>query len=169
MKCDYKNCKHYHMNLSGGWVHCCLLKPNYTMDFPYCEGKYGGVCLKFEPKTEKEMKTTLSIEESARLIELGVDAKLASEVIIGCDDNNKAYREYKFSLTDILSILPKEIESEGEKEDLNIVMDNWGALVGYPKFHKKYGCAFTAPELIDALYQLAIYCLENNHIKTEKK
>ena len=118
------------------------------------------------------MKTTLTIEESARLIELGVDAKLASHKESNfyngiTSDEFKVY--YLFTLTDLFSILPKEIEIEGEKEDLNIVMDNYGALVGYPKFHEKHGCAFVAPELIDALYQLLIWAIDHNYVKTEKK
>ena len=125
------------------------------------------------------MKTTLTVEESARLIELGVDPKMASTTCINFNGtyayvsgeesetvrdcvNGQYYTEECscFTLADILSILPKEIEIEGEKEDLNIVMGNFGALVGYPKFHEKHGCAFVAPELIDALNQLLIWCLE---------
>ena len=125
------------------------------------------------------MKTALTIEESQRLIELGVDPKMASTTCINFNGtyayvsgeesetvrdcvNGQYYTEECscFTLADILSILPKEIEIEGEKEDLNIVMDNFGALVGYPKFHEKHGCAFVAPELIDALNQLLIWCLE---------
>ena len=125
------------------------------------------------------MKTILTVEESARLIQLGVDPKMASlkkfvnihpEVLKGNAEYAKPWGWFpKFRLEDIMSILPKEIEIEGEKEDLNIVMDNFGALVGYPKFHEKHGCAFVNPELIDALNKLAIWCLEYGHLKTEKK
>ena len=123
-----------------------------------------------EKMEERRIKTTLTVEESARLIELGVDPKMASmkgfvpllpEVLKGNAEYAKPWGWFpKFRLEDILSILPKEIEIEGEKEDLNIVMDNFGALVGYPKFHEKHGCAFVAPELIDALNQLLIWYLE---------
>ncbi|MBD5419112.1 MAG: hypothetical protein HDR48_03630 [Bacteroides sp.] len=124
------------------------------------------------------MKTTLTIEESQRLIELGVDPKMASlkkfvnihpEVLKGNAEYAKPWGWFpKFRLEDIMSILPKEIEIEGEKEDLNIVMDNFGALVGYPKFHEKHGCAFVNPELIDALYSLLIWCQENKIIKLKE-
>ena len=50
------------------------------------------------------MKTELTIEESARLIELGVDAKLATRSLIT--------NERRFKLEDLFSILPKEIEQE---------------------------------------------------------
>ncbi len=42
-------------------------------------------------------------------------------------------------------------------------MNDNGALVGYPKFHEKHGCAFTATELIDALNQLLIWYINNGH------
>ena len=119
------------------------------------------------------MKTQLTIEESARLIELGVDEMLASEERISSSTNNRGWGGTTimgrsiYTLTDILSILPKEIEIDGEQEDLNIVMDNSNALVGYPKFHEKHGCAFISPELIDALNKLLFWCLKNGHLKTE--
>lgn len=122
------------------------------------------------------MKTELTIKESAKLIELGVDANLASSEYIG---RSKTYSNGTFAdtdsigpiftLTDILSILPKEIELGDRTENLNIVMDNCGALVGYPLIHKTHGAAFVKTELIDSLYQLLIWCLENGHLKTEKK
>ena len=123
-------------------------------------------------QTERKMKQKLTIEESAKLIKLGAEAKLASRHTLGVQIPTgipNIYRKEEdskpiFTLTDLLSILPKEIEIEGEKEDLNIVMDNWGALVGYPKFHEKHGCAFVSPELIDALYQLLIWCINKHHI-----
>ena len=125
------------------------------------------------------MKTELSLEQSAKLIELGVDAKLASlkeyvdihpEVLKGNAEYAKPWGWMpKFTLADILAILPKEIEIEGEKEDLNIVMDNRGTLVGYPKFHKKHGCAFVSPELIDALFHLLFWVIENNVINSNQQ
>ena len=118
------------------------------------------------------MKTTLTIEESARLIELGVDAKLASETIIGCDDNNKAYRRYRFSLTDILSILPKEIDynvldilATGFDPKTGDIKKGWTASYITEQGIVAFGeeSILSAPELIDALNQLLIWCL------TEKK
>ena len=120
------------------------------------------------------MKTVLTPEESQRLIALGVDPKLASnEQYVESDkilNGIELPPELKpcFNLTDILSILPKEIEIDGKKENLNIVMDNYGALVGYPEFHEKHGCAFVVPELIDALYQLLIWVIASGHLKIEK-
>ena len=139
------------------------------------------------------MKTKLTVEESAKLIELGVDPKLASMVSWKQTEDwarksvlpNKEHLTLKpfrpmvmgferfevkdvFTRADILNILPKEIEIEGEKEVLNIVMDNYGALVGYPKFHEKHGCAFVNPELINSLNMLLVWCLENKIIKLKE-
>ena len=134
------------------------------------------------------MKTTLTIEESARLIELGVDAKLASlkefvdihpEVLKGNAEYAKPWGWMpKFRLEDILSILPKEIDgnilvinaTEFNKETEKLE-EGWTAFYVNCKYDVAFGeeSIFSAPELIDALNQLAIWCLENNHIKTEKK
>ena len=133
------------------------------------------------------MKTQLTIEESARLIELGVDASLASKCQVQHEsDFEVEYRivphdefcyemaslnpQPMFDLADLLSILPKEIEDNAGRHlplafSWDIILCQWNA---------HYTCATplnicAAPELIDSLYQLAIWCLENNHIKTEKK
>lgn len=73
------------------------------------------------------MKTTLTIEESARLIELGIDPKLASkwEIVDATDENDPNsfldYEEYPiFDLSDILSILPKEIKEGTPANDMTI-------------------------------------------------
>ncbi|MDE7402772.1 MAG: hypothetical protein K2M87_05110 [Muribaculaceae bacterium] len=108
------------------------------------------------------MKTTLTIEESARLISLGVNPKMASEETFILDK--------VFTLTDILSILPKEIDGyhlsiEATSQGYEVSYMLWDC--GDEAYH--FMGATERPELIDALNQLAIYCLENNHIKTEKK
>ena len=113
------------------------------------------------------MKTKLSIEESALLIELGVDAKLAS----GWDYEA---RTELFTLTDIISILPKEIDGYM----LNISTSEsewWVAYELTDNCDEWYSCVrdvigtFGAPELIDALNQLLIWAIEHQYVKTEKK
>ena len=132
------------------------------------------------------MKTLLTIEESAKLIELGVDPKMASKKedaqsyydwCCGREPNPDDIKPI-FDLSDLLSILPKEIEDS----NLNIISTQVdiknhkkvsGWMVTYVDSYNDLAfgdeSVFQAPELIDALNQLAIYCLENNHIKTEKK
>lgn len=143
-----------------------------------------------------EMKTTLTVEESARLIELGVDPKMAKGV---CLDFNGTYAyisgeetktvvdwvnmEYYteqpvvFTLADILSILPKEIEDSNldiisTQVDIKNHKKISGWLVTYIDSHNDLAFGdesiFQAPELIDALYQLLIWCLEDKIIKLKE-
>ncbi|MDE7464981.1 MAG: hypothetical protein K2M59_03780 [Muribaculaceae bacterium] len=117
------------------------------------------------------MKTELTIEESARLIELGVDAKLASKC-----QNTKTSENPVFDLSDLLSILPKEITTSETIMGDDFTSDieiNWYSNV------RLWKCGYTclplpvdvgcAPELIDALYQLLIWAIEQGYLKTEKK
>ena len=122
------------------------------------------------------MKTTLTVEESARLIELGVDAKLASYEQYKDTGRNRCGIELTpelrpvFTLTDILSILPKDIDGNDGKHfplafNWDIILCRWNA---------HYTCATplnigAAPELIDALNQLLIWIIEQGHLKTEEK
>ncbi len=123
------------------------------------------------------MKTELTPEESARLIELGVDPNLASgnrytisetkeycgysrEIIVidGYLDDYLSQEQF-FTLTDILAILPKEIDCFSS---LEIGTDNGEWYAEYDALNHKGSCVF-APELIDALYQLLIWCINNGH------
>lgn len=126
------------------------------------------------------MKTTLSIEESERLIELGVDPKLASRWVKYSErifDKNPQPNPI-FSLTNILSILPKEImtsETLMGDDFISELQINWDCN------RKLWRCAYLvlphpvevgiAPELIDALNQLLIWCLTEKKINlnTDKK
>ena len=113
------------------------------------------------------MKKTLTIEESARLIEPGVDAKLASESEIYDEPCHRSYMAV-FTLADLLSILPKEIEVD--KVKLSLVMewqcDKWYAC--YMGRGRMVGDC-SAPELIDALNQLLFCTIEQGYLKTENK
>ncbi len=110
------------------------------------------------------MKTELTIEQSAHLIELGVDPKLASKEII----ENVYQAEYNeprprvFKLTDILAIMPKQIPypKPNRLQILYPFTKVGEIMVRYATFD---GAAvetdFIAPELIDALNQLLIWYL----------
>ena len=128
------------------------------------------------------MKTLLTVEESQRLIELGVDPKMASmkefipihpEVLKGNVEYAKPWGWMpKFRLEDILSILPKEIDGYELNMSANKceyfvsyilwdTMDEGDYIKDILSFKQ-----FSAPELIDALNQLLIWCLEQkNHQK----
>ena len=65
------------------------------------------------------MKTQLTAEESAKLIELGVSPERASERTPDYTDINNTGRPLErrellpiFTLTDLIGILPKEIEGD---------------------------------------------------------
>lgn len=131
------------------------------------------------------MKTTLTIEQSQKLIELGVDPILASKCRVQHEaDFEVEYRIVShdefcyemasldpqpiFDLSDLLSILPKEIDGyflniSPNKFEWHVSYENMG--INNIMF-TKWGTS--APELIDALYQLLIYVLENN-LNQQKK
>lgn len=109
------------------------------------------------------MKTKLTIEQSTRLIELGVSRDIASEIEIYDEPWHRAYYAV-FTLTDLLAILPKKIEAEIQNVRRIVQLevrwydDCW--LVRYSDFHGDIVDDKTNPkfdyELIDALYSLAV-------------
>lgn len=107
------------------------------------------------------MKTTLAIEQSQKLMALGIDPKLASEEYISSDDP-------LFTLTDLLSILPKEIKIHRDGDTLSMIYHCGQWRVGYTNCAEYCNHTKVAPELIDALYQLLIYVLDNN-LNQQKK
>ena len=134
------------------------------------------------------MKTKLTPEESQRLIELGVDPDKASMCQIQHSaDGETIYRIVEhdefcyemsclrpkpiFDLSDILSLLPKEIEAPdywGEVDtcSLGITTNNdvWEAsYYGVDNVFRK------APELIDALYSLLVWAIENDYLNLKEK
>ncbi len=114
------------------------------------------------------MKITLTIEQSQRLIELGVSAEKASgESLVGGSI---------FTLADLLGILPKEIEVESRDGDIDdawlfLVWDTNGDYADNHEWLAAYTAGFTyiankhAPELIDAIYSLLIWLIENKYIR----
>ena len=124
------------------------------------------------------MKTQLTIEQSERLIELGVSPERASmresSVAYGNGARGimKAPETPIFTLADIISMLPKGICYEGLWIKLRIttwIDEPWFA--GYQNQVGVYvtpdEAPFSAPELIDALYSLLLWCLEKGYVKQE--
>lgn len=111
------------------------------------------------------MKTKLTIEQSNRLIELGVSRDIASETEIYDEPWHRAYYAV-FTVTDLLAILPKALRKEGlaYHYELTIKWDEdchtWRAL--YDAIGDNIGGTCAAPELIDALYSLAVWLIGNN-------
>lgn len=119
------------------------------------------------------MKTELTIEESANLIGLGVDPKLASKEVATdvCEEEYSAPRHPIFTLTDILSILPEKIKIHRDGDTLSMIFHCGQWRVGYTNCAVWCEHTKVAPELIDALYQLLIWAIENKFINlnTDKK
>ena len=127
------------------------------------------------------MKTVLTPEESQRLIALGIDPKFASESVGSMAIGNGVRGITKlpspqpiFNIADILSILPKEIIAD------TIMGENFpcALTIRWDENRKVWHCAYEclplplnvgeSPELIDALYSLLIWCLENKIIKLKE-
>ena len=124
------------------------------------------------------MKTKLTLKESARLIELGIDPKLASERCLDFNGtfayisgeeaesvvdtiNREFYTEESsiFTLADLLSILPKEIKMGVTTFQLNIdypLVNQVAARYLDPDDVDNDILGTMCDELIDALYYLLI-------------
>lgn len=117
------------------------------------------------------MKTQLTKEQSQHLIELGVPEEKASALgkLYKREDDIWDYHRL-FRLTDLLEILPNKISYNHDNCFLMIIRDVYGIYsVGYA-FDTFEGCDFCyncefGGELIDALYKLTIWCIENKHLK----
>lgn len=123
------------------------------------------------------MKTKLTLEESQRLIELGVDPSKASEVHPYSDDVSQWTNRGDpiFTLSDILSLLPKDIvNEEGDPYGLQMDYDDkWEACYfNWVNFYmaNKEGSIHSefASELIDALFKLLCWVLKNHPDKIKK-
>ncbi len=133
------------------------------------------------------MKTQLTAEESAKLIELGVSPERASEIYIDAGEHGKfsipkatsmmleCAHEAKiispiFNIGDLLALLPKSIEHGGYAEaKLNIYTrphrrECWVAK--YIVSAKTIPYDGAGDELIDALYEV-LYKLLDNHVKLD--
>lgn len=112
------------------------------------------------------MKDKLTPKESQRLIELGVDPSKASEVQHFDDAvsqwTNRGYAI--FTLSDLLELLPKEIKIEIPSEKSNAMLPlrmNWNRNI--KQWRCYYAAIFSAPELIDALFALLCWVVENDY------
>ena len=121
------------------------------------------------------MKTQLTAEESAKLIELGVSPERASmcESFVaygnGARGIMKAPETPIFTLANILDILPKEpkYDSIGRPFTLHIreYKGDWRVWYARDGADSMIGSGKHAPELIDALYSLLVWRLEKGYVK----
>ena len=107
------------------------------------------------------MKTQLTKEQSQHLIELGFPKWKVQEI----KPSDVSLNDWTptITLTDLLEILPKEIEiTEGCKDTL--VIDFIDGSV-YAQYTFQSRTRQESDELIDSLYDLCVWCLENKIIK----
>lgn len=116
------------------------------------------------------MKTKLTPEQSQRLIELGIDPSKASENTEYGAWADSEHGKPIFKLTDILSLLPKELcdWSNGIRSDCHLSMygynKTWGAMYRLDS-GDDYLVVFESSELIDALFELLVWCITNKYLK----
>ena len=110
------------------------------------------------------MKTELTKEQSQHLIDLGVPKEKASEFEPFDKQDDGVFI---FTLTDLLKILPKEIKTEDNIYRQTMLWGGFSYFVGY-RIHDTDRWLFQiclTKELIDALYELTIWCIENGYLK----
>lgn len=125
------------------------------------------------------MKTTLTPEQSATLTAKGISADKASERTLDfCDIITPLERRELlpiFTLADICGLLPKGVIHNGLSCKLRIT--SWydePYFAGYENQIGKYimgnphDAPFSAEELIDALYELLLWVIDNGHIDLTK-
>lgn len=127
------------------------------------------------------MKDKLTPEQSQRLIELGVDPSKASGEKVFIDIHPEALKgnaDYAkpwgfiptFTLSDILSLLPKEFILPFT-DMINRMVFEWSPIMkqwhaAYKHIDKEWlAASFLQDEPIDALYMLLVWCLTNKYMK----
>lgn len=128
------------------------------------------------------MKTTLTIEQSAELINRGVSVNRAHETKVYDDPISQWPNKWYpiFTLADLFSLLPKEIDVDFSNADGSIDTEDcylctqWCINCDYVNNHQ-WSVFYThgfqvvgdscAKELIDALYKCLIWAIDNGHVK----
>lgn len=118
------------------------------------------------------MKTQLTASESAKLIALGISPERASERTPDYTDINNTGKPLErrellpvFTLADIINILPKEVKIHRDGDTLSMIYHCGQWRVGYSNCAEYCNHTKVAPELIDALYSLLVWCLEKGYVK----
>lgn len=110
------------------------------------------------------MKQQLTVEQSSELIKRGIARSKASEF-----SQWEQHGSLIFTLSDLLEILPKSIRNSipwiyglnisWHDNKWNVVYITWFDTTRYNVIH-----ACSSVELIDALYQFVVWCLDNGYI-----
>lgn len=115
------------------------------------------------------MKTELTIEQSQRLIERGINPIFASKL----DKGPVSQWEFPvFTLIDIAKLLPERKAFADAEAYLNIYFELAGHkwVAQYLDYDKDDDVITeeSAPELIDALYQLCLWGIKHGYVETIK-
>lgn len=121
------------------------------------------------------MKTILTIEQSAELIKRGVSSDKASVKypIDAPYRTSGIYIASVFTLADLLSLLPKTINPGRYYLDLSYGFGDWTASYilwddcDEGTYIRDTQGEKTADELVDALYKLLLWAIDNNHVKLD--
>lgn len=141
------------------------------------------------------MKTTLTPQESATLIAKGISADKASMVRLDFNGtyayvsgeetqtvrdcvNGQFYVEENrvFTLSDLLSLLPKEITVTMEFYGVDRLAclhisstnEKWYVSYKYEFEEREYWCKmFNSEDITDALYKLLLWAIDHNHVKLD--
>lgn len=125
------------------------------------------------------MKQNLTIEQSAELIRNGVPNNRASDFEAVSSTNpwgiggQVVMARPIFTLADLLSLIPKTINNGNHYLDLSYGFGDWTA--SYILWDSRDEGTYiedtqgekTAKELVDALYELLLWCLDN-HVKLDR-
>lgn len=115
------------------------------------------------------MKQILTIKQSAELIKRGVNANRATEIKLYDDPVSEWTHRgcLLFTLTDLFSLLPVDIYQEHKVYGLamRFIFEKWH--VEYSRDNLDILAITHATELIDALYEMLLWWLDNNHVKLD--
>lgn len=120
------------------------------------------------------MKKNLTIEQSANLIAKGISQNKASEISEYADAVSQWTRKgYSiFTLDDLMKILPREIKRDKYSTyQFNLIADEVGWEASYVYYRgdlndESIGISIDT-ELIDCIYNLIVWLLDNKYIEAE--
>lgn len=109
------------------------------------------------------MKRKLNKEQTQHLIDLGI-AKEKATGRVEIQNGNIGDFEYVFTTDDLLEILPKEIELTDRVYNLDIVF--WSnEVIGLYSIGAMFPIMIkSSEELIDVLYELLCWVIDNNYL-----
>ena len=117
------------------------------------------------------MKTVLTIKQSAELIKHGVSERRATSSVWSPSEN--AYIHPTFTLTDLLSLLPKEVIADTRfcKNETCPINIRWDYTMGiwfvvYELVSLPDGIGEDL-ELINALFSTLLWAIDHNHVKLD--